>query len=138
MNSNSTIKKANSLQRQGELTLALELYYKIIKKNPNFYWAYIKVGEILILQNKLDEAIQSLLKAIEINPGSTTASSILEQARVKKMSNINVSGEFHTDYYCATLEEGNVVFRSKQSLKTICRLASYICEYATIYRVYYG
>jgi hypothetical protein len=138
MNSNSTIKKANSLQRQGELTLALELYYKIIKKNPNFYWAYIKVGEILILQNKLDEAIKSLLKAIEINPGSTTASSILEQARAKKMSNINVSGEFYTDYYCATVEKGKVVFRSKQSSQTICRLASYICEYATIYRLHYG
>lgn len=54
------------------------------------------------------------------------------------MSNIKVSGEFQTDYYCATLEEGNVVFRTQQSLKTICRLASYVCEYATIYRVYYG
>lgn len=118
--------------------MGIDIYYEIIKKNPKFYWAYIKVGEILILQNKLDEAIKNLLQAIEINPSSTAASSILEQAQVKKMSNINVNADFQTDYYCATLEEGKVVFRSKQSLKTICRLASYVCEYATIYRVYYG
>ena len=68
-------KKAIKLLKEGQMNyerrngeLALEFALKALKKEPNFIEAHILVAYVKMTQQKINPAITSLEKAIQINP----------------------------------------------------------------------
>ena len=58
---------------QSKLNDAIKIFEKIIKIQPNFYFAYHNIGNALTDLSKLDEAKTYYQKCIKINPNYTQA-----------------------------------------------------------------
>jgi tetratricopeptide (TPR) repeat protein len=59
----SHIKIGNEYLRQGKLDEAIEAYYISIQLNPNFHWAYYKLGEALKRKGQIQKAEEAYQKA---------------------------------------------------------------------------
>src|SRR5258708_34753510 len=62
------LSKAVSLHRHGELTAAQGLYAQILKKAPHHFDALHLQGVVWLQLSRFNEAAQSILRAIRINP----------------------------------------------------------------------
>ena len=76
--SENYLKKARQLQNQGQLEEAIATYQQVIKINPDFYQAYINLGEILSEQGIVDEAISCYRRALELKPNDIYCYRILQ------------------------------------------------------------
>lgn len=81
---NTSIKKANQLQREGKFDEALVEYNKLVKSNPSFSWGYVGLGEIMIAKGQLDKGIVLLRKALNINPNSAYCYYKISEALIEK------------------------------------------------------
>ncbi|NEQ76787.1 MAG: FkbM family methyltransferase [Okeania sp. SIO2C9] len=59
----SYIKIGNEYLRQGKLDQAIQAYQASIQLNPNFHWAYYKLGDALKIKGQIQEAEQVYQKA---------------------------------------------------------------------------
>ena len=62
---------ANKLKQEGRLEEAIASYRSAIEENPNFYWSYQNLGEVLIKIGRWEEAVNAYSRAIELNPSSS-------------------------------------------------------------------
>ncbi|MFM6358042.1 MAG: tetratricopeptide repeat protein, partial [Planktothrix sp.] len=58
------LKQANRLKRSGRLDEAITLYHQVIEINPHFAWAYYNLGDALVKQGKLYEAVALYSKSL--------------------------------------------------------------------------
>ncbi|MEG4272830.1 MULTISPECIES: TIGR04372 family glycosyltransferase [unclassified Microcoleus] len=61
---------ANKLKQEGKLEEAIVFYYRCIEENPNFYFSYHNLGEVLAKVGRYEEAITAYNCAINLNPNS--------------------------------------------------------------------
>jgi len=64
---------ANLHKREGRTEKAIVHFYKALKLNPNYEFAYNNLGGIFVQRQQLKEAKLLFLKAIEINPKYSSA-----------------------------------------------------------------
>jgi Flp pilus assembly protein TadD len=57
-----------ALLKEGDLEGAAAAFRRGIELHPNFFWSYHKLGDVLALQEKSCEAIETFRRAIELNP----------------------------------------------------------------------
>ena len=57
---------ANAHRDLGSLELALHNYNQALNISPDFYYAYLKMGEVLTRLNRIDEAREALNKALRL------------------------------------------------------------------------
>jgi len=62
---------ANKLKQEGRLEEAIASYRSAIEKNPNFYWSYPNLGDVLLKVSRWEEAVNAYSRAIELNPDSS-------------------------------------------------------------------
>lgn len=65
---NERFRQATAAMREGHLDEASEGFAAIVKETPNFAEAHLNLGLVLQEQNKFDEAIASLQKALVLKP----------------------------------------------------------------------
>jgi len=53
---------------EGRLTAAIKHFSKAVEINPNFELAYLNLGVALSRQGKIDEAIRSYTRALQLKP----------------------------------------------------------------------
>lgn len=69
----SSIKKADSLFKQGNYPEALQYYDKSVQKDPKYVRAWIGKGVAFSMLGKLDEALECHEKALKLEPDNFTA-----------------------------------------------------------------
>jgi tetratricopeptide (TPR) repeat protein len=57
---------ANAHRDLGSLELALHNYNQALNISPDFYYAYLKMGEVLTRLDRIDEAREALNKALRL------------------------------------------------------------------------
>lgn len=64
----NSFRLGNKFKQEGKLEEAISAYRAAIEQNPNFYWSYHNLGEVLAELGKWDEAVTHYRKAIALNP----------------------------------------------------------------------
>jgi len=80
MTATNYFQTANKLKKEGKLEEAIASYRTAIEQNPNFYWSYHNLGEVLAELGKWDEAVTHYRKAIDLNPNSAWSHYYLGEA----------------------------------------------------------
>jgi predicted aspartyl protease/Tfp pilus assembly protein PilF len=75
---------ADELFQAGQFADAGKLYAATVARDPQDYHATLRLGEIALLANRLDEADQWLTKAIALKPDDTAARLALAQAYYRR------------------------------------------------------
>jgi predicted aspartyl protease len=75
---------ADNLFRTGQFAEAGKLYTESVAHDPRNYHATLRLGEIALLANRLDEAEQWLLKAIALKPDETAGKLALAEAYTRR------------------------------------------------------
>ncbi|MGB3510483.1 MAG: glycosyltransferase 61 family protein [Microcoleaceae cyanobacterium] len=96
--SENYFRKARQLQHQGQLEEAIATYQQVIKLNPDFYQAYINLGEILSEQGILDEAISCYRRALELKPNDIDCYRNLQQLLINYYRSFDNSPKTVEDY----------------------------------------
>ena len=61
---------ANKLKQEGKFEEAIASYSSAIKENPNFYWSYLNLGDVLLKVGRWEQAVNAYSRAIELNSSS--------------------------------------------------------------------
>ena len=72
-------KAADDLFKAGRFVEAERLYAKVLAENPQDYQATLRLGEIALFANRLEEASKWLSKAIELDPQAPAPGALLAQ-----------------------------------------------------------
>jgi tetratricopeptide (TPR) repeat protein len=67
------LERAVALRGKQQLTLAVEAGRKAVQLDPNYARAYVTLGEMLVVNGDLEEALTILGKAISLDPGLAEA-----------------------------------------------------------------
>ncbi len=78
------IKVGDYLMDQGEFKEAGYAYLACVRDYPDSFKAHLNLGAVYIKQNMKKQAVETLKKALIINPQSRKAKELLEQARALK------------------------------------------------------
>lgn len=66
----TAFQRGNRLMREGSVDEAILAYQEAISENPNFYSIYQNLAEALVKRNRIEEAISTYKKAIELDSSS--------------------------------------------------------------------
>jgi tetratricopeptide (TPR) repeat protein len=69
LSSTSHFYRAQALEDQGDWRKSIEEYKKAIELDPDFARAYVNLGAVLLLHDRIREAESMLTRAVEIAPG---------------------------------------------------------------------
>jgi tetratricopeptide (TPR) repeat protein/transglutaminase-like putative cysteine protease len=64
---------ASSAMQTGDRTRAQELYEQVIRSDPKYPMAHLNLGSVLMMQNKITEALAEWHKEQEVNPNDVRA-----------------------------------------------------------------
>jgi len=139
MNTTSYFQKANKLKQEGKLEDAIASYNSAIEENPDFYWSYQNLAEVLAGLGKWDEAVTHSQNAIALNPNSAWSHYYLGEA----LTQLEKWGEAVAAYrYAIEIEPKSYQFHNKlgetlyqislkidqESLQTYINLAEVLFE----------
>jgi tetratricopeptide (TPR) repeat protein len=79
------IESANALFKAGQFAQAAKRYARVAASDPRHYQAAVRLGEIALLANRLDEARRWLEKAIAIRPAATQAKALLAEVTCSRV-----------------------------------------------------
>jgi len=73
------LESADSLFKAGKFAEAEKLYSKVLAEDPKNYQAAVRLGNIALLANRLDEAQKWLTRAIELKPDERSPKALLAE-----------------------------------------------------------